>query len=163
MATQHDVVILGGGLAGLSLAIQLRRELPGIDVLVLERRQHPVPEATHKVGESTVEIAANYFDTVLGLKQHLTERQLKKFGFRFFFSAGRDDIESALELGASRYLATPAYQLDRGIFETIDDFRDAVRDFVARYNTEWLVEKNGHLSPAAARQRWLDQNLPCAA
>ena len=39
----------------------------------------------------------------------------------------------------------------------------AVRDFVLRYNTLWLVEKNGHLSPAAARQRWLDQNLPCAA
>jgi len=49
------------------------------------------------------------------------------------------------------------------IFHTIDDFRDAVRDFVRRYNTLWLIEKNGHLSPAAARQRWLDQNLPCAA
>ena len=49
------------------------------------------------------------------------------------------------------------------IFQTIDDFREAVRDFVLRYNTQWLVEKNGHLSPADARQRWLDQNLPCAA
>ena len=39
------------------------------------------------------------------------------------------------------------------IFQTIDDFRDAVRDFVLRYNTEWLIEKNGHLSPAARTQR----------
>lgn len=43
------------------------------------------------------------------------------------------------------------------IFQTIDDFRDAVRDFFLSYNTQRLVEKNGHLSPAAARQRWLDQ------
>jgi len=113
----HTVVILGGGLAGLTLAIQLRRALQNIDVLVIERRRHPVPAATHKVGESTVEIGANYFQSVLGLEEHLLQRQLKKFGFRFFFSDKREDIDGTLELGASRYLATPAFQLDRGIFE----------------------------------------------
>ncbi len=112
-----QLAVLGGGLAGLSLAIQLRRELPDIDIVVLERRAHPVPEAAHKVGESTVEIGAHYFDSVLGLKEHLITRQLKKFGFRFFFSDEREDIDQTLELGASRYLSTPAYQLDRGIFE----------------------------------------------
>jgi transposase InsO family protein len=35
------------------------------------------------------------------------------------------------------------------ILQTIDEVRDAVRDFVARYNTEWLIEKNGHRSPDA--------------
>jgi protoporphyrinogen oxidase len=52
---------MGGGLAGLTLAMQLRLRLPELDVLVLERRSHPVPLATHKVGESTVEIGAHYF------------------------------------------------------------------------------------------------------
>ena len=112
-----DVAILGGGLAGLTLSLQLRQRFPDLGVVVLERRRHPVPEATHKVGESSVEIAAHYFEKVLGLKDHLASRQLKKFGFRFFFSEGRRDIDSVLELGASTYLATPSYQIDRGIFE----------------------------------------------
>jgi len=114
---QADVVILGGGLAGLTLSLQLRQRFPDLDILVLERRRHPVPEAAHKVGESSVEIAANYFDTVLGLGEHLAQRQLKKFGFRFFFSEGRRDIEGVLELGASTFFTTPTYQIDRGIFE----------------------------------------------
>ena len=114
---QHDVVILGGGLAGLTLALQLKQTFAELDILVLERRRHPVPEAAHKVGESSVEIGANYFAQVLGLKAHLEERQLKKFGFRFFSSEGRRDIDAVTEIGASRYLAVPSYQIDRGIFE----------------------------------------------
>ena len=31
---------------------------------------------------------------------------------------------------------------------------DAVRDFVELYNAQWIVEKNGYLSPAQARQAW---------
>lgn len=113
----NDVLILGGGLAGLSLAIQLRRAHSDLRITVLERRKHPVPAAIHKIGESTVEIGAHYFEHVLGLKEHLTTQQLKKFGFRFFFSDRRADVDATLELGASTFLETPAYQLDRGIFE----------------------------------------------
>jgi len=114
---RSDVLIIGGGLAGLSLAIQLRRELPAVSVRVLERNRHPVPEAAFKIGESTVEIGAHYFDTVLGLKQHLDQDQIRKFGFRFFFNDGIDEVDSVTELGVTRVFATPAYQLDRGIFE----------------------------------------------
>jgi flavin-dependent dehydrogenase len=113
----HEVVIMGGGLAGLTLALQLRQRFADIDVLVIERRSHPVPEAAHKVGESSVEIGAHYFSSVLGLRPHLDSAQLRKFGFRFFFSEGRRDIDQVTEIGASRFLSAPSYQLDRGIFE----------------------------------------------
>jgi len=116
-AERHDVVITGGGLAGLTLALQLRQSFADLDILVLERRVHPVPIAAHKVGESTVEIGANYLSEVLGLKDHLQTAQLKKFGFRFFSSEGRRDIDAVTEIGASRFLTVPSYQLDRGIFE----------------------------------------------
>ena len=49
------------------------------------------------------------------------------------------------------------------VFQTIDQARDAVRDFAARYNAARLIEKNGPLSPLAARAAWLDTNLSRAA
>ncbi|HSW03458.1 NAD(P)/FAD-dependent oxidoreductase [Aquabacterium sp.] len=116
-AESCDVLIMGGGLAGLTLALQLRQRFPAMHILVLERRSHPVPEAAHKVGESTVELGAHYFAEVLGLRRHFEQRQIKKFGFRFFFSEGRRDIDQVTEIGASRLLAVPSYQIDRGIFE----------------------------------------------
>ena len=114
----NDLTILGGGLAGLSLALQVRQQLPDAKITVLEKRQHPVPEAAHKVGESTVEVAAHYFGKVLGLKQHIADEQLPKLGLRFFFPAGDNSrIEDRLELGGKRYAPCPSYQLDRGRFE----------------------------------------------
>lgn len=114
---RSDVLIMGGGLAGLTLAIQLRREMPTLRVRVLERRRHPVPEGAFKIGESTVEIGAHYLDTVLGLRDYLRSRHIRKFGFRFFFSHARADLNRVVELGVSRVFPTPSWQLDRGRLE----------------------------------------------
>jgi flavin-dependent dehydrogenase len=113
----HDVIILGGGLAGLTLALQIKQVLPDLKVRVVERRHHPVPHAAHKIGESSVEIGAHYFSQTLGLQAHLDQAHLRKFGFRFFFSEGQKDLSAVTELGASRFLTTPSWQIDRGIFE----------------------------------------------
>jgi len=53
-----------------------------------------------------------------------------------------------------RFFRTLKEQIVHGrVHETIEDVRDAVRDFIARYNAEWLVEKNGSLSPFALRRQ----------
>ena len=84
-----DVFIAGGGLAGLTLARQLRRTDPTLRIAVAEKRRHPAPEAAHKVGESSVEIGAHYFEKVLDLESHLRSGHLEKLGLRYFFPQRR--------------------------------------------------------------------------
>ncbi|HTU99010.1 MAG TPA: NAD(P)/FAD-dependent oxidoreductase [Luteitalea sp.] len=128
MRATYDVIIMGGGLAGLCLARQLRREQPELSILVAEKKPHPVPEAAHKVGESSVEIAAHYFSKVLGLHEHLTTRQLYKLGLRYFFTDGDNrDVSTRMESGARGFPKVPSFQLDRGRLENflLEDNRAA--------------------------------------
>ena len=37
------------------------------------------------------------------------------------------------------------------IYQTIDQVRDAVRDFIARYNAEWLIEKTAWVVQVSTR------------
>ncbi len=115
---ETDVAILGGGLSGLTLALQLKQARPDTAITVLEKRAHPVPEAAHKVGESSLEIGADYFGQVLGLEDHIKAAQLPKYGLRFFFR-GRagEGLHQGLEMGTTRFNPTPSYQFDRGVFE----------------------------------------------
>jgi transposase InsO family protein len=63
-----------------------------------------------------------------------------------------------------RFFRTLKEQAIHGrVFQTIDEVRDAVRDFAARYNAEWLIEKNGYLSPLDARTARLDTTFRRAA
>lgn len=114
---RYDVIICGGGLAGQTLARQLRRTLPSASVLILEKQTLPLPIACHKVGESTVEGGTYYLANTLGLADYLRRSHLPKYGLRFFLGDPESPIDQRVEQGAGDWLPIPAYQLDRGILE----------------------------------------------
>lgn len=117
-AERYDVAILGGGLAGLTLAIQLKQKRPDTSVVVLEKREGPAPLAAFKVGESTVPSGAHYFADVVGMSEHLHKEQLIKCGLRYFPpSDGNEDITNRVEMGPPAYPPHDNYQIDRGLFE----------------------------------------------
>jgi flavin-dependent dehydrogenase len=134
---QWDVVICGGGLAGLTLALQLRQRHADLAILVVERQERPLPDACHKVGESSVEIGAHYFEKVLGLRPYLDARQLRKNGLRFFSGEPGAPLHERCELGPSEQPTVPSFQLDRGRFE--NDLRAMVVDAGVELREGWGV------------------------
>ncbi len=114
----HDVAIVGGGVAALTLALELRRTRPATRLLIIEPHAQPSPEITHTVGESTVEISAQYLRDRLELADHLNSAQIRKMGLRMFFSHdGNTDIARRMELGSSSFTPQVTYQIDRGRLE----------------------------------------------
>ena len=180
MMHQSDVVIVGGGMAGLTLALQLRRTLPALSVTVLDRRKHPAPEAAFKVGESMVEVSSWYLREELGLGDHLLQAHLPKFGLRFFMSdADNSDLGRRPEFGlldtseilppnvsAENFRGLPlaAYNLDRGRLENhlLERCREAGAEVVDDCKVEALelgdphelVTKGGALR-SQLRARWV--------
>jgi len=122
--TDFDVVICGGGLAGLTLARQLKLELPERSVAVVDRLTRPLPEAAFKVGESSIELGTYYFGQVLKLDKYFRERHLPKLGLRFFIGKSEGPIEVRPEAGIALFPPFPSYQIDRGRLE--NDLRDLV-------------------------------------
>ncbi|KKM93751.1 hypothetical protein LCGC14_1205260 [marine sediment metagenome] len=127
-----DVVICGGGFAGLTLARQVQREHPDLSVAVIDRLARPLPEGAFKVGESTVEMAAYYLRDVLGLAEYLDGAHLRKLGLRLFFPQpeGTTTFAERPEIGLSKFATVPSYQIDRGRFE--HDLRGLIEEDGAR-------------------------------
>ena len=89
------------------------------------------------------------------------QKQIRFWGMSPSYAfVGEPETNGVIE----RLFRTLKEQIVHGrIFQTIDEVRDAVRAFVARYNAEWLIEKNGHRSPLDRRDAWLDQTFRRAA
>ena len=167
MEKHYDAVICGGGLAGLTLARQLRREFPNFKVAVIEKTSRPLPEAAHKVGESSVELGSQYLER-LGLRDYLHDRHLIKFGLRFFPGGGHLPIESRTEIGPINDPVITSYQIDRGRFES--DLRGMIvdEDDVALFegstvrdihlqsgSDDHVVDFESPTGPVSAKARWV--------
>jgi flavin-dependent dehydrogenase len=106
----YDVVVIGGSLAGSSLALLLRRWHPQTRVLVVERTEH----FNKKVGEATVEVSADFLLQVLKLSDHLAREHIPKHGLRYWFSKDSTRrLNEMSEVGAFFSPSLSTYQLDR--------------------------------------------------
>lgn len=118
MKNYSEVTIIGAGLAGTTLALQLINENENLSITLIEKRNGKAPISAHKVGESTVELGTFYLREVLGLKDYLIKNHLPKKGLRYFLSPKhKNAIEKRLEIGPKIKLPAPSHQLDRGILE----------------------------------------------
>src|SRR5215831_5863567 len=116
--SDYDVVILGAGLAGLTLARQLLLQSQK-RVLLLEKRSQ-IPPARQKVGEATVQVSGYYLSKVLDLEEHLLRDHLMKYNLRFYWKTpgekndGFEHYSQSYIRGLSN-IAT--YQLNRNKME----------------------------------------------
>ena len=113
----YDVIICGGGLAGLCLARQLRFKNDDISIAVIEQLERPLSGATLKVGESSIEVGAYYFNKVMGLEEYIDENHHEKLGLRYFYGDSSTTVDKRPEYGVSEYLPAKSVQLNRGVFE----------------------------------------------
>ncbi|MGH7613587.1 MAG: FAD-dependent oxidoreductase [Gemmatimonadales bacterium] len=123
-----DVLVVGGGLAGLTLALQLRKRRPDLDIRIVDPQRRPAAERTSTVGESLSEVGSHYLREIIGLSDHLDAQQVPKFGLRFFVGS-QDDLGDRFEIGplhpkicemdGGRFIGLPlrTHQVDRGRLE----------------------------------------------
>jgi len=175
----YDVVIIGAGWAGLTLARQLKLENPDLTILQLEAST----QFKAKVGEATVEIAGHYFIHRLGLVNYLYRNHLPKNGLRFFYDSENHDLslDQMSEHGTTSIPPHPAFQLDRARLEkdlvdmnrsqgidlllgakvinlTVNEKDEHQVNFNYQGNnqqvkTTWLVDASGRASLLAKKQK----------
>jgi len=109
-ADDYDVVVIGGGLAGSSIAVLLKERLPEARILILERRE----SFDRKVGEATVEVSGFFLNQVLAAGDELGRGHLAKHGLRYWFTDRQDrSLAEMTEIGPAVVPHLPSYQLDR--------------------------------------------------
>lgn len=114
MQDNYDVAVIGGAFSGAASALLLKRDCPGIRVVLIERSTH----FDRKVGEATTEISGCFLTKRLGLSHHLCHHHVVKNGLRFWFSSPTDNtFEACGELGGYYQTRLPTYQVDREVLD----------------------------------------------
>ncbi|HEX8916712.1 MAG TPA: NAD(P)/FAD-dependent oxidoreductase [Humisphaera sp.] len=111
---RYDVVIVGGAFSGAATALLLKRQMPALRVLVVEKRT----AFDAKVGEATTEMSAMFLTRRLGLWRHLEMEHLPKEGLRYWSANDRvTGHADASETGPYYRSTVPSFQLRRDVLD----------------------------------------------
>lgn len=162
----YDVTIIGGGLAGLTLAYQLHREISNLSICLIHDQKFPNEDVAFKVGEATIELGGFYLRDTLGLGEYMKQEHFIKMGMRFIETNGN----TYREMGIGGFPMNDSYQFERGklenyIFSLIENkvnvcqntrFLDAETNGLIKklnlvdfdngpktLNTRWLIDASG--------------------
>ncbi len=109
-----DVAVIGGAFSGAATALLLKRKMPQLRVVIVEKAE----EFDRKVGESTTEVSSCFLTRVLGMANYLGHHQLSKQGLRMWFSRTEDEpFEDCAEIGAMYNSRLPGFQVDRATLD----------------------------------------------
>lgn len=182
-ATTHDVIVIGGALAGAATALQIKRKDPALRVLVIEK------SATFKrrVGEATTEVSGWFLTRILGLSRHLATHHIPKNGLRFWFSSDPPHpLGDCSEIGGRHLSSVPSFLVDRSVLDArvLDMAREAGAELLrpARvvstdlrdggtqtvrvehggseetFTTRWVVDASGIKAQLARANGWIQAN-----
>jgi flavin-dependent dehydrogenase len=179
---RYDVVILGGAFSGASTAILLRRDFPGLRVLIVEK----AVAFDEKVGEATTEMSAMFLTRRLGLWEHLEREQLPKEGLRYWFSNAKvTGHANATEAGGFIRSPVPSFQLRRDALDEhllatavsegaellrpakaldveLGDFDHRVKleagDQIREISCRWLLDATGRVNFLGRRLNLIERN-----
>ncbi len=108
LRTEADVVIVGAGPSGATLATLLKKHRPATSVLVLEKERFP----RHKIGESLL-VDVNRILVDMGVFEAVEAAGFsRKYGATFIWGDGRDPFHFLWKDGARIVRQPRGYQLD---------------------------------------------------
>ncbi len=120
MSRPFDVAIIGAGLAGSTMALQLRGADPALRVVMIDPERDRGPS----VGESIVELGACHLRRLPGVADHLDTHHLPKIGLRFHLTGDRPrPFARRLEVGSAEGgplppgWPRPAHHVERPLLE----------------------------------------------
>jgi len=118
--TEYDVVIMGAGFAGLCQARHLLLNIPNIRVAIVDPRSEKPSEKEHRLGESTVEVAALLLYRELGLFDYIVENHTPKAGLNFHWPkdpAKTETMDDYYHNWINRQLSIPTFHINRSKFD----------------------------------------------
>jgi flavin-dependent dehydrogenase len=178
----YDLIIVGGGLAGSFLALNMKRKHPHLSVAIIEQRAH-FPQ---KIGESLVDMTAIYVKR-MGLN-HLLQKHVVKSGIRFLFNESNSELpDDQSEFASPTFPGfIRSYHLNRQVFDEdvlteaqqlgvivfrpaqiqsleSSEFNNRLRlkidDSVHEITSKWLVDASGRERFVHKQLGWKDQAI----